>query len=315
MRLPYSTRMKRLLYFGIFVWSFFAIVLAFRLKERFSSETLKVTFWDIGQGDSILMEFPKGKTLLIDSGGGNPHWTQGRPILSELRSKGILNLDAVLLTHPDSDHILGFTELVDQMGIKEYWLNPVFMDDKIVPLLWKLIWQFKEQKVKPIFFGKAEKRNWDGVELTFLPARGASENDQCVVLLAEFQGCRILMTGDIEKDSERELKDKLNSSVHLFKVAHHGSKTSSTKDFLRKVDPKWSVISVGWANRYGHPKDFVTERLRALGSEVFRTDWHGFVEFTIQKNGKIQCRTARGDCGTSECHSLSDDLKSHMPAF
>ncbi len=291
---------KGFLYFLLLV-CVFSVLLSFQLKERFFSHHLKLTFLDVGQGDSILLQFPEGKNLLIDGGGGSPRFTAGKMLVPELRSKGILKLDAVMLTHPDSDHILGFTDLAPNMSIGEYWLNPVFNGEQIVPLLWQTEWIFKRQNVPARFFPVQESLNWQGVEMEVFPSRGEGENNQCLVLLVRYGGCRILLTGDIEEEGEREMAKYITAPVHLLKVAHHGSKTSTTKPFLRKTLPKWSVLSTGWGNRYGHPKDFVVQRLRSVGSEILRTDWHGFIEFTIEAEGKVSCQTSRGSCGESRC--------------
>lgn len=293
--------MKKCFLAALLLLVVFAALLYLRLSERFDSHHLKITFFDVGQGDSILVQFPLGKNLLVDGGGGSPKRTKGRLIIPELRSKGILNLDAVLLTHPDSDHILGFKDIASTIPIGEYWINPVFTDEKIVPLLWQVEWLFKNNQVNARYIGKTEQIQWQGVEMKLFPSKGVGENDQCLVLQLNYGGCRVLLTGDIEKEGEKIIADSLKEKVHLLKIAHHGSGTSSTKMFLRKTSPNWSVLSVGWANRYGHPKNFVSERLRAIGSEIFRTDWHGSVEFTISSTGRVECQTARGPCGVSKC--------------
>lgn len=296
-----SPAMRNLVVALLFILISLTYLLAVFLHFRDNSGQLRVTFFDVGQGDSVLLQFPQGKTLLVDSGGGSPNFTAGRMLIPELRSLGILDLDAVLLTHPDSDHILGFRDIASNVKIGEYWLNARFTEGNMVPLLWQVQWLFKRNEVRPRFFSKEEKLLWQGVEMGVIPSKGENENDQGLVLLLQYGKCRVLLTGDIEKSGEALVATKLLEPVHLLKVAHHGSKTSSTKSFLRKAHPQWSVISAGWGNRYGHPKGFVSERLRALGSEILRTDWHGYVQFSFDAHGKVGCKTARGFCGESQC--------------
>ena len=114
-------------------------------------------------------------------------------------------------------------------------------------------------------------------------------------------GCRFLLTGDMEKEAERLVSKKITPPFHVLKVAHHGSLTSSEREFLIRVLPAFSVISVGAENSYGHPKFQILERLRYFRSQILRTDFHGFISFKVSPSGKLTCTHSLGFCGEIQC--------------
>lgn len=273
---------------------------SWRFYDRFYRSDLRITFFDVGQGDSALLEFPQGKTLLVDAGGGNENWDWGKQeLLGELTRKSILTLDAALMTHPDRDHSYGFRGLFSELGIGEFWINSSFLKDglSIVKEL-SLAAELAGGKVVP--FSKNQTFFWNGVQIELIPLQtDTSTNNRSLILKVRFGKCSGVLTGDIEKNAEAFLAPLVGENTFL-KVAHHGSKTSSTLPFLSAVKPLLAVISDGRKNSYGHPHRHTVERFRREGIEVLRTDFHGFIELTLTPN-QIRCRSARGFCGDYLC--------------
>ena len=159
----------------------------------------------------------------------------------------------------------------------------------------------KEEPAKQRVFEQTYSWRESGTQATVLPLNGKTTNDRSLVLVLEFGGCRALFTGDIERAGEEELMGRLGSPVHLLKVPHHGSKTSSTLRFLRHYRPRWAVISVGLGNQYGHPNPAVLARYREQGIPLWRTDFHGFVQFAMSSDGRVRCTSFYGSCGVGRC--------------
>jgi competence protein ComEC len=287
----YSFSISFLLIIGI---SFFN-----RYQDRFLNADLKVLFFDVGQGDGALIRFPHGKTALIDAGGGFRDWNVGKAVLyPELTRLGILTLDYAILSHPDQDHAYGFLGIFSELKVNEFYWNAFGK----APLLNKLLELGAKKNVGSHPVSIQEKINIEGVEVNAIPihTKGKS-NDQPLVILVNYGGCKILFTGDAESLSENAMVEKNIPEIHLLKTAHHGSKTSSQEGFLNKTRPKWAVISAGYKNGYGHPHRVVLDRLKSHGIEIFRTDFHGYLEFTFKKTGEVECRSAMGNCGRGFC--------------
>jgi competence protein ComEC len=140
-----------------------------------------------------------------------------------------------------------------------------------------------------------------GTRISILPMEGEGTNDRSLILLLEYGNCRALFAADMEKEAEASLSRRSIGHVDLLKVAHHGSRTSSTEKLLRSLTPRWAVISVGARNLYGHPHPTVLRRLLRHGVQVFRTDFHGYVRFRLEPQGSVHCETALGSCGVSSC--------------
>ena len=288
------------------------VLICHRIYQRFQRGALQVTFFDVGQGDSALLLFPGGKTILVDAGGGPIHrgaTIEGGPDLGtkelfpELARMGILHLDVAFLTHPDWDHAYGFHGILQELSVGELWLNSAFMKlSPPNPLLDSLVRKARLRGTPIREFSKAAEFTLQGVRLHVIPLHGDGKtNDESLVLFVEFAGCTAFFSGDVEAPSERELtRFRLPRSL-LLKVAHHGSKTSSTESFLRWAFPRWAVISVGARNHYGHPSPVVLRRLKAHGISIFRTDFHGYVRFSFSSKGEVECETALGSCGRARC--------------
>lgn len=240
------------------------------------NESIEVHFIDVGQGDSILLR-TKASNYLIDTGGSfNDDFDIGKNItLPYLLKNGINRLDGIIITHFDADHSKGLDSIVKNIKVKSllasyipddnlrYNINIINDKNKII---------LDENTTLDILWPKYSV-NIDNY----------SDNNKSLVMLLSYFNHKILFTGDMEKEVENLLVDWLNP-VDILKVAHHGSKTSSTEDFLNKIRPKYSIISVGRNNFYNHPNQEVIERLLDINSTIYRTDEMGQIKIILGKN-------------------------------
>ncbi|MED4754146.1 DNA internalization-related competence protein ComEC/Rec2 [Brevibacillus choshinensis] len=268
-------------------------------RQPFSGDQeVRITFLDVGQGDSIVVEISNQKVYLIDAGGTirfpvRESWREKRDpfevgkdiVLPFLRARGIETIDRVVLTHGDLDHIGGMAALVPRFSFGEVLVNGDTPEGKEREVLQRF-----HQKGVPILTGRPGQ-SWSdapGVDWRWLQPGQPSEasgNEASIVLQLTAYGKSVLFTGDIERDGERRVVQYGLPEVDVLKVAHHGSDTSSTDALLASLRPKTAVISVGANNRYGHPSAEVLQRLKKTGSKVYRTDRHGAVTLIITPNG------------------------------
>ena len=239
---------------------------------------LEVDFFDIGQGDAIFIEAPNGNQVLID---GGPDETILEKLGQEL-SFYDRSIDLVILTHPEADHINGLVEVLKNYQVEHILYTGVTRDTSAYQEWSRLI----SQKGIPFTIAQAGQVIYLSPQIKLVvlwPSQDLSgqrlknNNNASIVFQLVYGQSQFLFTGDIEKETERELA---NSGIDLvsdvLKVAHHGSKTSTTEDFLSKVNPKVAVISAGRKNPYGHPHQSVIERLE--GVKVYGTYQDGDIE-------------------------------------
>lgn len=274
------------------------IVLLGQILSSIWNQTGEVIFIDVGQGDSILIRLPYNRgTYLIDTGGvfsftdeewkksKNPYEVGKKVVIPLLKSKGITELDKLILTHGDFDHIGAATELLDELRVKEILIPPnAWKVKEVEEIIMKSL--EKNVTVRQVMAGESWNNRSGTFKLISPIGTNFVANNSSLVLHAQFGGYTWLFTGDMEKEAEQELLNhemKLNADV--LKVGHHGSKTSTTDAFLEKVAPEYAIISVGKNNRYNHPSKEVVERLEENHVNIFRTDQHGAVhyEFTNQR--------------------------------
>ena len=269
-----------------------------RWWARYEDSSLRITFFDVGQGDSALLQWPGGKTWLVDAGGGMPGRDFGERILfPELTRLGVLTLNEAILSHPDRDHGLGFQSLLADLTVERFYFNRRFAGE---PGLMRDLRKLALSKGVELE-GVAGEAPLGSARLLALEG-GEGRNDRTLLLFVEFAGCRVLFTGDMEKAGEAELLRRWPElRADLLKGPHHGSLTSSAPFLLDKLAPRWAVVSAGRGNSYGHPKSRVMERYRERGISVLRTDFHGFLTFRITAEGDIRCESALGPCGEARC--------------
>ena len=254
-----------------------------------------IAFLDVGQGDAAVISTYDGKAYLVDGGGkfGQEFGENvgKRVILPYLEYLGVSALDGAFLSHPDSDHMTGLLEVLETVPTKGLYLSDyAFAENEQTDLLKEKV----EKYNIPLYTIKTGDSSREDAFLCLYPT-GASvgtgeENQGSLVLLYSYGGAKVLFTGDITAEEERQLS-KEDVSADVLKVAHHGSKYSSDAAFLEKVSPKAAVISCGANNIYGHPHEETLERLQKTDAEIFRTDEDGSVLVTIGKDGAINIET------------------------
>ena len=254
------------------------------------NRNLRVTFLSVGQGDSALVEFPKGKRMIIDGGGGeyNESYDTGRNIVAPfLWKEKIKRVDYLLLSHPHPDHLNGLRFIAKNFEVKEIWTNGQSTDVESYLELMEIVNHEGIKKVTMNVETLSKYINGVRVDIYNPPVRlfqgegmniQSSFNNNSVVVKLSFKEVSLLFTGDIEEEAEKklvQLGSRLESTV--IKIPHHGSLRSSTEEFLGKVHPTYAVFSVGYKNRFGFPKMQVLERYRDLGSRTYRTDTDGAI--------------------------------------
>jgi competence protein ComEC len=236
---------------------------------------------DVGQGDAILLKFPNGKTALIDAGDATVYFDSGEKIIMPLLNYlGIDKIDFGFVSHLDSDHYGGFVSLIHNNKINKI-IKPETDSSSRKDL--KFETYLSRNKI-PYEYYKTEGKQIGNVKIycltgEFINKSKVSYNNKSGVLKLVYGETKILFTGDIEKKVERiyssTYRDFLESDI--LKVAHHGSKTSSTESFLLNVHPRISLISAGIQNKFRHPSPEIVERLKQYGSNVLRTDISGAI--------------------------------------
>ena len=242
----------------------------------------RVYFFDVGQGDCSLIRI-KNRNILIDTG-GNYKYDDINNYYESMKSVGVKKIDYLIITHGDYDHIGEAINLVNNFKVEKVIFNCGEFND----LEKELIKVLDKKKIK--YYSCIKELNIDSNKLYFLQTKEYdNENDNSNIIYTELDGYKFMFMGDAGIDKEKDILDKYNlSNIDVLKVGHHGSKTSSSKDFIDEINPKYSIISVGKNNRYGHPNKEVLSNLD--GSKIFRTDQDGSIMLKI-KNNKLKIET------------------------
>ena len=241
---------------------------------------------DVGQADSILIHH-NNKNILIDTGGsinGSKLYSANNFLISLFKSLGISKIDAIILSHGDYDHMGEAINLVNNFKVEKVIFNCGEFND----LEKELIKVLEKKKIK--YYSCIKELNIDKNKLYFLQTKEYdNENDNSNVIYTELDGYKFMFMGDAGVEKEKDILEKYNlSNIDVLKVGHHGSGTSSSKEFIKEIKPKYGVISVGKSNRYGHPNKEVLENLE--NSKIYRTDQDGSIMFKI-KNNKLKIET------------------------
>ena len=240
-------------------------------------------FIDVGQGDSTLLHLKNNTNILIDTG-GNIYYDLYVNIINYLKSNGIKKINYLILTHGDYDHMGEAINLVENFNVEKV----IFNCGEFNELEQELINVLHKKKIP--YYSCIKELNIDNNKLYFLNNKDyGNENDNSSVIYTELNNHKFLFMGDASIITEKEILSKYNlSGIDVLKVGHHGSRTSSSKEFINEINPKYSIISVGKNNRYGHPNKEVLGNLD--NSKIYRTDQDGSVMFKI-KNNKLRIET------------------------
>ena len=243
---------------------------------------------DVGQGDSILLH-SNNKNILIDTGGHksyNKKWAQQKNNYSivenitipYLKKRGIKKLDYLFLTHGDYDHLGEALNLVKKFKVEKILINEGhinYLERQIINNFNNVDIAYQDSYYQVGDF-KIMSLNYDLKE----------ENDSSLILYVEIRKTKLLFTGDASVRSEEKLMTNYElPTIDFLKVGHHGSDTSSNKEFINTINPKYALISVGINNKYNHPKKSVLKIL--TNSKIYRTDKNGSIEIKLNKNGYI----------------------------
>ena len=260
----------------IFLTTFF--IFNYSYKTIFNNDY--VYFFDVGQGDSALLHL-NNKNILIDTGGKENINIVNNNQIPFFKSDGVRKLDYLIITHGDYDHMGEAINLVENFKVDKVIFNCGEYND----LEKELIRVLDKKNIK--YYSCISELNIDKNKLYFLQTRVYdNENDNSNVIYTELDGYKFMFMGDASISAENKILENYNlPNIDVLKVGHHGSRTSSGKDFIDEINPKYSIISVGKKNRYGHPNKEVLNNLNE--SKIYRTDKQGSIMFKI-KNNKMQ---------------------------
>jgi len=240
-----------------------------------------ITFINVGQGDGILIHGDNGTKVMVDGGSTSEKQVAKNCIVPYLKAEGIGTIDYSIITHTDKDHISGILEILEnnnsnRIRIKNVVMPDINMKDDTYN---ELIEKAKLKKINVLYIKKGDTLSLGKTKIKCIypetTTTASDKNDYCTVLSVKNKTSKILLTGDISKEIEEKIKDDIEENYTVLKVAHHGSNYSSSEKFLKKVNPKYSIISVGKNNSYGHPGNETMGRLRKQGGVIYRTDEKG----------------------------------------
>ena len=265
------------------------LIIASKLFPHFDNNNY-IYYLDVGQGDSSLIITKHQKdVIMIDTGGKITYpkedWQKREHeyslmdnIVTFLKSKGLNKLDLLIITHGDADHIGYSKDLINQIKVNKLMLNNNSLNNYETNL---------KNEIKQII-----SNNYQGKELTITNLNeyvGTDENDSSLVLYTNLSNYNILFMGDAPKMVEQNIMNKYNLKINILKLGHHGSKTSSDYDFLKMLNPNYSIISAGRNNRYNHPSPETITNLNNLNLKYYSTISKGTIEFILSKKDvKIQ---------------------------
>lgn len=295
-----------------------ALLIVTGYRPAYAKGVGHIEFIDVGQGDCALITAPSGVHILVDGGGtvsfrkASDSWRNRREpfevgaktVVPLLKKRGIHRLDAVILTHGDQDHVGGLQAVIEEFPVEALVINGSLAESATMKKLMETALSrdipvhsaARGMTLKPdaetkldILYPQAAAPGTGAEAITF----EEKQNHRSIVFLLEMNGARFLFTGDMDEAAEREVLEIVGTenghSVEVMKVAHHGSKTSTSAEWLAYWRPKTVLISVGASNSYGHPHPTVMARLEAQSTRILRTDRMGGVQLKVRE-GRIQIR-------------------------
>lgn len=274
--------------FNPFLLIVLAVISVYLLYSLIPSQqnSIKISFFDVGQGDSALIEMPQGQKVLIDGGPNDS-------VISKIdKSIPFYNrrIDAVILTHPHADHLLGLIKVIESYEVKKVYLTGVTYES---PDYAQFLQTVHDNNIPTqealggdyIDFGEGIKLNFLYPKTSFKNREAENLNNSSIVARLVWDKESILFTGDLEKDVQPDLYEQSVDS-ELLKVPHHCSSDALDPRLLSLISPKYALISVGKDNKFGHPSKSCLNLLKNI--QVFRTDYDGDVFFDMTKNSLTQ---------------------------
>ena len=278
----------------IFVLFTIAVDVTYWIYQTRFNPYLKVTYLDVGQGNSAFIQFPGKERMLID-GGGFPrdHFDVGRMVVApSLWHSKINRIDYLVMSHPQADHMNGLRFIASHFKPKEFWYNGESVENPSYRELMKILDIKNTLKILPVDLKGG--REIGGVEIKLLHPlsegdrrklmdRSLNLNDNSMVIRLSYEGKSFLFPGDLERVGEEVVVTNAGSLLKsdIMLAPHHGSRTSCSREFLQMVKPRISIISSGGGNYFGFPHQETLERLKEIGSGVIRIDQNGAVEISV----------------------------------
>ena len=260
------------------------IIIFYSQIKIYLDNNFYITFLDVAQGDSAFIRYPHNKLNILIDTGGNYQYETAKNIITYLKSINVKKLDYLILTHGDFDHMGEAIKLVENFKVE----NVIFNCGEFNELEQDLIKVLDEKKIP--YYSCIKELNIDNNKLYFLnKVDYGNENDNSSVIYTKLNNHKFLFMGDAGAEVEKDIIEKYNlKDIDVLKVGHHGSGTSSSEEFINNIVPKYSIISVGKNNKYGHPNKEVLNR--SENTKIYRTDKQGSIMFKI-KNDKLKIET------------------------
>ena len=258
---------------------------------------MEINFVDVGQGDATFIITPQNQTILIDGGGNllKENDIGKNTLLPYILDKGYTKLDYVIITHFDQDHVGGIISIAKELKIENIIIQKQGKESENYKEFLEIV-RDKKIRVTIVKLGDEIKIEKD-IQLKVLwpkeeQIKDNILNNNSLVIKLIYNKFSLLLTGDIEEIAEKEIlkyyKEKEEIlKANILKVAHHGSKTSTTEEFLNNVDPQIALIGVGENNNFGHPNENILKRLENIKCKIYRTDLNGEITIKVNKNGRI----------------------------
>ncbi len=242
-----------------------------------AGKEMSVHFIDVGQGDSIFIKAPNGKTMLIDGGVKGA----GKTVVDYLRTQGVTKLDYVVATHPDADHIGGLIAVLNSISIKEFIDSGKVHTSQTYEEMLALVNDKNIRYTVPKAGDTVALDPTVKVDVLASDENASDNNDASIVLRVAYQNISFLLMGDAGHNIEKQLvQDRVDVEATILKAGHHGSNTSSLPQFIQAVSPLATILSYGQDNKYGHPHAEVVDALTQVGSDIYGTAESGMIVVT-----------------------------------
>lgn len=252
---------------------------------------MKVHFLDVGQGDSIFIQSPNGKNLLVDGSTKQA----GKEVVDYLRKQGVEKLDYVVATHPDADHIGGLISVLNSISIKHFVDSGKVHTSQTYEEMLQLILDKGIPFIVPNVGDNISLDDELDIKVLNVGAESDDNNEASIVLKITYGEISFLLMGDADTVVEKEILERANVEATVLKAGHHGSDTSSSEKFVEAVNPKVTILSYGKDNSYGHPDAEVMSRLEQIKTQIYGTAEVGNivvetdgVDYNVLTNGSVE---------------------------